>query len=64
MVTDGDIVTLTRDDAKELIERECQERLGISAAEFVRRVRHDQMPSSMAARDVEMLLRLVYKQRP
>lgn len=64
MVIDGDIVTLNRYEAKELIERECQERLGMSAAEFVHKLRRGQLPSSMAVSDIEMLLRLVYKQRP
>jgi len=61
MVIKSDIVTLSRKEAKELIDRECRKRLGMSAIEFVQKSRHGELPQSSAVHDIKMLLKLAYK---
>jgi len=61
MVIDGDIITLSRGEAKELIEKECRERLNMSAAEFLWKYRRGELPDLPAIPEIKMLLRLVYK---
>lgn len=61
MVINGDIITLNRKEAKELINRECKERLGMNAAEFLWKSRKGSLPDLPAIPEIKMLLRLVYK---
>ncbi len=59
MVINGDIVTLSKREVKELVDRECKKRLGMSAKEFLLKQKNGKLPGSTAVRDIEMLLRLV-----
>lgn len=58
MVINGDIVTLSKREVKELVDRECKKRLGMSAKEFLLKQKNGGLPGSTAVRDIEMLLRL------
>lgn len=58
MVINGDIVTLSKPEVKELVNRECKKRLGMSAKEFSLKQKNGELPKSTAVRDIEMLLRL------
>ena len=44
MVVDENIITLSREEAKDLIEKECKKRLGMSAAEFLLKFRRGELP--------------------
>ena len=57
MVKNGDVITLSKKEAKELIEKECQERLGISLKEFRQKRKRYELPESVAVYDIEALLR-------
>jgi len=61
MVIDGNLITLSRKEAKELIERECKERLNMSAAEFLLKYRRGELLDLPAVPEIKMLLRLVYR---
>ena len=61
MVIHGDIVTLNREEVKDLINRECKNRLGMSAVEYVKRNKRGDLPKVAAVHDIEMLLKLAYK---
>lgn len=58
MVINGDVVSLSREEVKRLIDRECRKRLGISAKEFLQKREHGELPKSAAVHDIEILLKL------
>jgi hypothetical protein len=58
MVIQGDIITLSKQEVKELIERECRKRLDMSVREFLNKRRKGTLPKSTAVHDIEMLLKL------
>lgn len=55
----NDIITLTKREVAELIDRECRNRLGMSAKEFLQKRREGKLSPSPAVHDIEMLLKLV-----
>ena len=57
MVTNGDVITLSREDAEGIIDKECQRRLHISLEEFIERRKLGTLPDSLAVEDIEALLR-------
>lgn len=57
MVKNGDVITLSKKEAEELIEKECRERLGMSLKEFRQKRKHRELPKSLAVYDIEALLR-------
>jgi hypothetical protein len=58
MVKHGDIVTLSKKELQQIIQRECKERLGLSYDEFMRKRASNQLPKSTAVHDIELLLAL------
>lgn len=50
---------LTKDELLKLIDKEASRRLGISGDEFMRRLCENDLPETMARRDIEMLVRLL-----
>ena len=58
MVKHGDIVTLNKEELDEIIDIECQGRLGITRGEFLHRRERGELPKSTATQEIEMLLKL------
>ena len=58
MVINKDIITLTKKEVKELIDRECKKRLGISYEQFLQDRKEGKLLPSTAVHDIETLLKL------
>ena len=58
MVTNGDVITLNKQEVLALVDKECRKRLHISGKEFIRKRAKGELPNSLAVHDVEMMLRL------
>ncbi len=58
MVIDGDIITLSKKEARDLVEKECRKRLHMSVKEFVQKRERGELPKSTAVHDIEILLKL------
>jgi hypothetical protein len=63
MVIQGDIITLTKKEAIEIIDKECQKRLGMNLEEFRERRKQGNLPKSLAVYDIEALLRFAQSKR-
>lgn len=63
MVVNGDVISLKREEVKELVDKECMDKFGMNAAEFMWRYRRDELSPNEASsiHKIKMLLRLVYK---
>ncbi len=61
VIQTGDFITLSRKEAKDLINKECRERLGMDAATFLRKYRRGELTNSLVVPQIKMLLRLVYR---
>ncbi len=57
MVINGDVISLSKKEAVEIIEKECQRRLGMSLGEFRQKRRCHKLPDLVAVHDIEALLR-------
>jgi hypothetical protein len=58
MVIQGDVISLSNKEVKELIDRECRKRLDMSGREFLERREKGKLPKSTAVHDIEILLKL------
>lgn len=63
MVIDGDVISLSKREALEIVEKECQKRLGISLETFKEKRKQRKLPKSLAVRDIEALLRFAENNR-
>ena len=63
MVINGDVISLKREEVKELVNKECMDKFGINAAEFIQRYRRGELSPDEASsiHKIKMLLRLAYK---
>lgn len=61
MVIQGDVITLSEEELKEIINLECKGRLGITLDEFLRKRGRGELSQSLATQEIEMLLNLAYK---
>ena len=57
MVISDDMVTLDKKEVKELIDKECRKRFGLTTKEFLRERKEGKLISS-AAHDIEILLKI------
>ena len=57
MVIDGDVISLNRKEAVEIINKECQKRLSMNLDMFKEKRKQGKLPHSLAVHDVEALLR-------
>ena len=53
----GDVIELSDREAKEIIGKECQRRLGMSLEEFQQNRMCGNLPKSVAVSDIESLLK-------
>ncbi len=58
MVIKDDMVTLSKREVEELIDRECRKRLDMTAREFLHKREQGKLPKSTAVHDILMLLKL------
>jgi hypothetical protein len=63
MVIDGDVISLNKEEAEAIINKECQERLGINLVEFKEKRKIGELPRSLAVYDIEALLRFAKGKR-
>ena len=57
MVINGDVISLNKEEAIEIIDRECQNRLGMNLRTFKEQRRRGKLPKLLAVQDIEALLR-------
>jgi len=59
MVIHGDVISLSKKEAEEIIDKECRKRLGMSLNEFKEKRKRGDLPNSrpLAVYDIEALLR-------
>jgi hypothetical protein len=58
MIKIGDIVILSKEEVRTLIDNECQHRLGISRKDFIQQYKEGSLLKSGAVKDIEMLFKL------
>ena len=57
MVIDGDVISLNKKEAIEIINKECQKRLSMNLDTFKEKRKQGKLPNSLAVHDIEALLR-------
>ena len=58
MIMKNDMVTLDTKEVKELIDKECRKRFGLSTKEFLRERKYGKLVSSAATHEFEALLKI------
>ncbi len=57
MVINGDVISLKKEEAIEIIDKECQKRLGMNLGTFEGQRKQGKLPESLAVQDIDALLR-------